>query len=152
MRPRADSARDPLWLTCAVALAAIAIQLPIFDRWFALLDEGYILQIADDVNRGNVLYRDVNVDAPFPGAFYLLAWWFRIAGTSVLSSRVLAVAGFAVFATATFRIARALLSRPWALGVLAMVLCYRVWAFPHWQIYSYSMVAATLAVLAATIE
>jgi hypothetical protein len=151
LRPRTDSARDPLWLTCAVALAAVAIQLPIFDRWFALLDEGYILQIADDVNRGNVLYRDVNVDAPFPGAFYLLAWWFRIAGTSVLSSRVLAVAGFAVFATATFRIARALLSRPFAFGVLAMVFCYRVWAFPHWHIYSYSLVSAALLSVAVAL-
>jgi len=151
LRPRADSARDPLWLTLAVALVAIAVQLPIFDRWFALLDEGYILEIADDVNRGALLYRDVNVDAPFPGAFYLLAWWFKIAGSSILSSRVLAVAGFAVFAAATFRIARALLSRPWAFGVLAMVLCYRVWAFPHWHIYSYSLVSATLLSVAVAV-
>ena len=50
-----DETRDPLWLTLAVAIAAIGVQLPIFDRWFALLDEGYILEIADDVNRGNVL-------------------------------------------------------------------------------------------------
>lgn len=151
MRPRADSARDPLWLTLAVALAAVVIQLPIFDRWFALLDEGYILQIADDVNRGAVLYRDVNVDAPFPGAFYLLAWWFRLAGSSILSSRVLAVAGFAVFAAASFRIARSLLSRPWALGVLALLFCYRVWAFPHWHIYSYSLVSATLVAVAVAL-
>jgi len=151
LRPHAESARDPLWLTCAVALAAIAIQLPIFDRWFALLDEGYILAIADDVNRGAVLYRDVNIDAPFPGAFYLLAWWFRLAGTSILSSRVLAVAGFAVFAAASFRIARALLSRPWALGVLALLFCYRVWAFPHWHIYSYSLVSATLVAVAVAL-
>ena len=139
-----DETRDPPWIALGVALAAIAVQLPILDRWFALLDEGYILQIADDVNRGNVLYRDVNVDAPFPGAFYLLAWWFRLFGTSVLSSRVLAVAGFALFATASFRIARALLPRAWAFGLLAVLLCYRIWAFPHWHIYSYSLVSAAL--------
>ena len=144
MKRTSDETRDPPALTLAVALAAIAIQLPIFDRWFALLDEGYILQIADDVNRGNVLYRDVNVDAPFPGAFYLLAWWFRLFGSSVLSSRVLAVAGFALFATASFRIARALLPRTWSFGLLATILCYRIWAFPHWHIYSYSLVSAAL--------
>jgi hypothetical protein len=144
LKPADDETRDPLWVTLAVALAAIAIQLPIFDRWFALLDEGYILEIADDINRGAVLYRDVNVDAPFPGAFYLLAWWFRLAGSSVLSSRVLAVAGFALFVTASFRIARALLPRAWSWGLLAVLLCYRVWAFPHWHIYSYSLVSAAL--------
>lgn len=144
MKRAVDDTRDPLWLTLAVALAAVLVQLPIFDRWFALLDEGYILEIADDINRGNVLYRDVNVDAPFPGAFYLLAWWFRLVGSSVLSSRVLSVAGFALFATASFRIARALLPRAWAVGLLAVILCYRIWAFPHWHIYSYSLVSAAL--------
>lgn len=151
MSERTESSRDPLWLTIAVALAAVAVQLPIFDRWFALLDEGYILEIADDINRGKVLYRDVNVDAPFPGAFYLLAWWFRLAGTSVLSSRVLAVAGFAAFAVAAFRVSRALLPRAWSLGVLAVLLCYRIWAFPHWHIYSYSLVSATLLAVAVAL-
>ncbi len=144
LKRESDETRDPLWLTLAVAIAAVGVQLPIFDRWFALLDEGYILEIADDINRGNVLYRDVNVDAPFPGAFYLLAWWFRLVGSSVLSSRVLSVAGFALFATASFRIARALLPRAWSFGLLAVILCYRVWAFPHWHIYSYSLVSAAL--------
>ncbi|MBY0280512.1 hypothetical protein K2Z84_34690 [Candidatus Binatia bacterium] len=151
MKRAADDTRDPLWLTLAVALSAVLVQLPIFDRWFALLDEGYILEIADDINRGNVLYRDVNVDAPFPGAFYLLAWWFRLFGSSVLSSRVLAVAGFALFATAAFRIARALLPRAWSLGLLAVLLCYRVWAFPHWHIYSYSLVSAALLAAAVAL-
>lgn len=151
MKAHVESSRDPLWLLAAVALVAVAVQLPIYDRWFALLDEGYILEIADDVNRGNVLYRDINVDAPFPGAFYLLAWWFRIAGSSVLSSRVLAVAGFTVFATASFAIARAYLSRAWAFGVLAVLLCYRIWAFPHWHIYSYSLVSATLLSVAVAL-
>ena len=60
-------------LMIAVAVVAILFQLTIFNRWLALLDEGYILEIADEINRGKVLYRDVYVDAPFPGAFYLLA-------------------------------------------------------------------------------
>jgi hypothetical protein len=72
-----------LGLTLAVAGATLLVQLPIFDRGIFLLDEGYMLQLADAINRGKVLYRDVNVDAPFPGAFYLLAAWFRLAGTSV---------------------------------------------------------------------
>lgn len=138
--------REALW-TLGVALAAAAFTLPIWNRWFALLDEGYILEIADEINRGKVLYRDVNVDAPFPGAFYLLAAWFRIAGASIASSRVLAIAGFSLYVTALFRIARSLLSRRAALLFVGFLLCYRVWAFPHWHIYSYSLVAAALAVV-----
>lgn len=151
MKAPAEAKRDPAWLLVVVALAAIAIQVPIADRWFALLDEGYILEIADDVNRGRVLYRDINVDAPFPGAFYLLAWWFRIAGTSILSSRVLAVGFFALFATALFRVSRAFVPRGWAFGFLALLFCYRIWAFPHWHIYSYSLVSASLLALAVAL-
>jgi len=140
-----------LWLTIAVALATVVFQWPIHDRWLALLDEGYILSIADDINRGRVLYRDVTVDAPFPGAFYFLAWWFRLTGSSVESSRVLAVVGFAVYNAALFRIARELLPRLWALAFVVLLLCYRVWAFPHWHIYSYSLMAAMLVTVAAAL-
>src|SRR5439155_533682 len=57
--------------TLGVALAAVAIQLPIYDRHLALLDEGYLLALAEEIARGKLLYRDVYVDNPFPGAFYL---------------------------------------------------------------------------------
>jgi hypothetical protein len=40
------------------------------------------------VNRGKLLYRDVYVDAPLPGAFYAMAAWSRLAGTSVWSVRL----------------------------------------------------------------
>ena len=118
-------------LTAGVGLAAVAIQLPIFDRWLALLDEGYLLELADEVNRGKLLYRDVYVDAPLPGAFYAMAAWFRVAGTSIWSSRLLAVALFALLAMLLFRVGRALLPRGWALVLAALVLCYSIWAFPH---------------------
>src|SRR3989442_5174324 len=103
--------RREAFLTAGVGLAAVAIQLPIFDRWLALLDEGYLLQLADEVNRGNLLYRDVYVDAPLPCAFYAMAAWFRIAGTSIWSSRLLAVAFFALLAMPLFRVGRAALPR-----------------------------------------
>ena len=143
--------RTDLWLTLAVVLVTVAFQWPIHDRWLALLDEGYILSIADDINRGRLLYRDVTVDAPFPGAFYLLAWWFRLTGPSVESSRILAVGGFAIYTGAVFRIVRELLPRLWALAFVVLLLCYRIWAFPHWHIYSYSLMAATLVTLAAAL-
>ncbi len=150
MNTRVTTAPDrrDLALMVLVGLGAIALQLPIHDRWAALLDEGYILAIADDVNHGRVLYRDVIVDAPLPGAFHLLAWWFRFAGTSIIASRWLAMGAFAIWAMAAWAIARAALPRSWALGFAALLAVYRIAAFPHWHIYSYSLVAATLVTCA----
>jgi hypothetical protein len=131
-------------LTASVGVAALAVQLPIFDRWIGMLDEGYILAIAEDVLRGKVLYRDVYVDNPLPGAFYVVAAWFRLVGSSVWASRVLAVCLFTVFAMLVFRLGRAVLSGRWAVLLALMLLCYRLWAFPHWHMTSYSSVSATL--------
>jgi hypothetical protein len=130
-------------LPVAVGVLAFVAQLAIFDRWFGLLDEGYVLAIADDINRGHVLYRDVYVDAPFPGAFYLLAAWFRLLGPSIRASRWLMVAAFALFAALVTRIGQELLPPAGVIALGAVVLAYRVWAFPHWHVYSYSTVAAT---------
>ena len=132
-------------------LAAVAIQLPIFDRWFGLLDEGYMLSLAAEIRRGQMLYRDVYVDAPFPAAFYLLAGWFGIAGTSVWAERVLAVGVFAVFVGASVRLATLVLPRLGAVVFAILLLCYRVWAFPHWQVFSYSSLAVTLLGLATLV-
>ncbi len=140
-RPEPLDHRD-VWIGLAVAAVAIAFQWPIHDRWLSLQDEGYILSIADDLNRGKVLYRDVTSDAPFPGAFYILSWWFLLTGPSVESTRLLAMGGFAAYCAGVYRIGRELLSRRWCYGVLFTLLCYRVWAFPHWHIYSYSLVSA----------
>jgi len=130
-------------LTLGVAVAAVAVQLPIYDRGFSLLDEGYLLTLAQEIARGKLLYRDVYVDNPFPGAFYLVAAWLGVAGTSIWSSRLLAVGAFTIFTTLLFRAARAVMPRAAALGFAALLLCYRVWAFPHWHIVSYSSLAAT---------
>lgn len=143
--------RVDILIGLAVAAVAIAFQWPIHDRWLALQDEGYILAIADDLNRGKVLYRDVTSDAPFPGAFYLLSWWFQITGPSIESSRILAMGGFALYCSAIYRICRELLSRRWCWGVVIALLCYRVWAFPHWHIYSYSLVSAVCMTVAVAL-
>lgn len=141
---------DPV-LTAGVFVATVLLQLPFFDRWLGLLDEGYVLSIADDLQHGLVPYRDVTIDAPLPAAFYVLAGWFRLVGTSVLAARWLAVLWFAVFVTVIFRLARATLPVRSALGLVVALLAYRVLAFPHWQTFSYSPVAATLATLAALV-
>lgn len=146
-RPRSRSERR--LLAVLAAAVAVLLQLAIYDRWFGLLDEGYMLALAEDIRRGHVLYRDVYVDAPLPAAFYLLAGWFTLLGSSVWASRLLAVGLFAGLVGVVVRIAAEVLPRLGVLAVFVLLLCYRLWAFPHWQVYSYSSLAATAASAAA---
>src|SRR5207247_8213746 len=81
---------------------------------------------------------------PLPGAFYLLAVAFRLAGTSVLLAREIVVVEFALLAAFFFLLLRRLVPEPFVLAGLGLLFLYRVWAFPHWQMYSYSSTALCL--------
>ena len=127
--------------------ATVLFQLPFFDLWFSLMDEGHILQFADLRLRGGEFYRDATF-YPLPGAFHFLAFVFEIFGASILVSRWVVVLEFAVFATLLFFLVRKVTSTSWALIALGCFWLYRIWCFPHWQIYSYS--TTSLVVLLAS--
>lgn len=126
------------WLLAA--LLAFAIQLPFFDRWFSFMDEGHILQFADLISRGGELYRDGTV-YPLPGAFWLLAAAFRVVEPSILVARWIVVVEYTLFVLLVLLWLRRLLSPPWLLLAFVLLLLYRFWSFPHWQMYSYSTTA-----------
>src|SRR5262249_7824120 len=69
-------------------------------------------------------------------------------GTSMESARLLAAAVFAGTTGVVYAIARWSWGRGGALGVTAAFLGYRVWAYPHWQMVSYSTLAVGLLPLA----
>lgn len=137
----------PIGIAVCVGVATLLFQLPFFDRWLSMMDEGHVVHFADLVAKGGVLYRDATI-YPLPGAFYLLSLVYRVVEPSLLVARWVVAIEFAAFAAAF-----AVLLRGWlrpafvALGVGAIWL-YRIWAFPHWQIYSYSTTALLLFLLA----
>ncbi|MDG2051969.1 MAG: glycosyltransferase family 39 protein [Myxococcota bacterium] len=132
----------------AAALATLAIQLPFFRLWFAFMDEGHMVQFADMALKGGEFYRDATF-YPLPGAFWLLAGAFDLFGASLLVSRWIVVLEFSIFVGLAYHLLRQMTSLPFAwLGVLALWV-YRVWCFPHWQIYSYS--TTSLLVLFASL-
>ncbi len=127
----------------AVAVATWAIQLPFFRLWFAFMDEGHMVQFADMVLKGGEFYRDATF-YPLPGAFWLLAWAFDLFGPSLLVSRWIVVLEFSLFVGLAYHLLRQMTNLPFAsLGVVALWV-YRVWSFPHWQIYSYSTTSLLL--------
>jgi hypothetical protein len=126
------------WL--AVVAVAFVYQLPFFDRWFSFMDEGHILLYADIIANGGELYRDATV-YPLPGAFYFLAWIFRLVEPSNLVARWIAMLEFALLVGMVFVLLRKLVPPGWALAGVGVMLLYRIWAFPHWQMYNYSSTA-----------
>jgi len=132
-----------------VAGACLALQLPIFDRWLSALDEGHVLWFSDIIARGGDLYGDATL-YPLPGAFYALAMVFRVFEPSMLLTRWIVMLESTLFAMLVYLFVRPLLSRSLAFATLALLLLYRVWAFPHWHHYSYST-TALLLLLGATL-
>jgi hypothetical protein len=129
-----------IWHSVAVAIVAVAWQLPYFDRWMSPMDEGHIVAFADMLAKGGELYRDASL-LPLPGAFYLLELAFELLGPSIRLARWIVVFEFALLVVVAFSLLRRLvpLGAAWA-GVAALLL-YRIWVFPHWQMYSYSTTA-----------
>jgi len=132
----------------AVALAALAIQAPIYDRWLAWFDEGFIYQIASELAAGAVMYRDV-AHIAFPGVFELMAGVFSLTGPSALAGRTIAVGLFTTTALLTLALARTVLPLAWAALAAALFVLHRPWAFPQWQMLHYSTLAVTLLAGAA---
>jgi hypothetical protein len=123
-----------------VFAATLLFQLPFFDRWFSFMDEGHLLHYADLIAQGGELYRDATV-YPLPGAFWLLALAFKVFGPSNLVARWILVFEFALFVSLLFWLFRRMAGTRTALIAVWILWLYRVWAFPHWHMYSYSTTA-----------
>jgi hypothetical protein len=126
-----------------VAFAVALLQLPLFNRTMSVMDEGHILMFADIVANGGELYRDATL-LPLPGSFYLLALAFKIFGPSIAVARWIALVEFALLCAFAFAAIRRITSPAFAWGGILVLLVYRVWAFPHWQMYSYSTMSLCL--------
>jgi hypothetical protein len=127
----------------SVAAAALLFQLFIYDRWISFMDEGHMLQFAALIADGGDLYRDATV-YPLPGAFYALAGIFRVVGASILVARWVVVIEFTLLAIFVLLLLRRFVPVAWSGAGLLLLFLYRVWAFPHWHMYSYTSTALCL--------
>lgn len=124
----------------------VLVYLRLLPDCFSLFDEGVLADVADRINRGTVLYREIFTYWN-PGGFWLAAGMFRLTGTTVATLRIsLAILGAAA-AVLVWRLARDYAERGPALvaGVAAALICYPLWwmASSHWY--------ATFAALAAAL-
>jgi hypothetical protein len=131
--------------------ASLVLQLAIYDRWISLMDEGFVLQTAAEVVRGKILYRDIIIPNPLPVVFYLLGAVFWLFEPTLQVARLLAVALFTIMSICVYRLARLAVGPAGAAAAGLVFVAYRMWAFPHWHMVSYSTCAIFFATLGVTL-
>jgi len=147
--PPLDLRRDGIAIVFLV-LVALAIQLPVYDRWVNLLDEGGIAVIADQINHGKPPYQ-YGVHLVFPGIFYLTAGLYRLFEPSLLVGRGFMVCVFTALVVLSYLLTRGITGRQVAFCAGLLVVAYRAWAFPHWQMLSYAPVAVLCLIATAVL-
>ena len=136
---------SPWTLVFLFGLTLLA-QRSMLDRWFNFMDEGHMLQFADMAANGHQFYRDMTF-YPLPGAFWFLALVFKVFEPTVILTRWLVAVQFSLFVTLLYVWLRRVVAWHAALAGVFMLMLYRIWAFPHWQIYSYSTTCLLMIVV-----
>ena len=135
----------------AAAIFALTVAyLWIFRRYTSMeLDEGIVLEGAQRVLRGDVLYRDF-FSYFTPGSYYFLALLFKIFGSSFLVARTALVFFGGVYSTVAYLLARRVCSRTSAIFVAALVtlttLPYRFEVLHNWDSTFWACLAVYCAV------
>lgn len=133
----------------AVIAAAFLHLMRVYNRGFNLLDEGFVLHVAERVLRGQVPYRDFFTQLT-PGAFLTLAAVFKLFGPSVIAGRWVTV-GLGLLITALFYAgARRLVSRSTAaLAALAFPIwgIAQGWFYPNYSWFALAASAGALSCL-----
>ncbi|MGH9502118.1 MAG: ArnT family glycosyltransferase [Terriglobales bacterium] len=137
----------------AVAAAIFAVTLAylwIFRRYTSIEpDEGIVLEGAQRILRGEVLYRDF-FSYFTPGSYYFLALLFKIFGSSFLVARTALVVFGGIYSSVSYLLARRVCSRASALFVAALVMLttlpYRFEVLHNWDSTLWACLAVYCAV------
>ena len=150
-RDNLSSSIPTLWWLLVVVVAAMIFCLPFVRSIFFMGDEGVLLHGAERILRGKPFYVDFFEFLP-PGGFVLTAAWLGLAGTSILSARLLAITTITAIACLIFLTCRQAskhseLSAIVAIGWLGMSQGFWTQLNHHWFTTLFSMIAfwATLA-------
>ena len=134
VRPELDTTERAI----SVAIFAVTLAyLWLFRRYtFLEPDEGIVLQGAQRILQGEVLYRDF-FSYFTPGSYYFLALLFRVFGSSFLVGRTALVFFGGIYSVISYLLARRVCSRGTALWVAALVafitIPYRFEVLHNWD-------------------
>lgn len=139
-KPRADRVPTHAWKELAVALIVFTVSclyLLLFRRYTSIEpDEGIILQGAQRILEGQVLYRDF-FSFLTPGSYYFVAYLFKVFGSSILTARTAMAVYSGLLPTLTYLLARRVSIRRSALMVTGLVAItgvpYRFLVLHNWD-------------------
>jgi 4-amino-4-deoxy-L-arabinose transferase-like glycosyltransferase len=131
-----ESQRSERWIALLIFIITAAY-LFLFRRFSTMdPDEGIVLQGAQRILRGEVLYRDF-FSFFTPGSYYLLAALFKAFGNSLMVARTALVVFGGIFSVVTYLLARRVCQRSSALTAACVVsftaLPYRFMALHNWD-------------------
>ncbi|MGH9538981.1 MAG: ArnT family glycosyltransferase [Terriglobales bacterium] len=147
VRPELDRTDQAI----AAAIFAVTVAYLWLFRHYTSMepDEGIVLEGAQRILRGQVLYRDF-FSYFTPGSYYLLALLFRVFGSSFLVARTVLVLFGGVFSAVTYLLARRVCSRASAILVAGIVtltsLPYRFEVLHNWDSTFWACLAVYCAV------
>src|SRR5580658_3404779 len=138
-------ASGAIWWLPLVGLVPAFLCAPFLHVVSSLSDEGMLLLGAERMMRGERIYADFFEFLP-PGGFVITAAWFKMAGISLLSARMLAVLTIVLITGCTFLACRqasknASLSAVLAIGWVAMSQGMWTQVSHHWFTTLFSMAA-----------
>jgi hypothetical protein len=136
-----------LLLRVAFWAAASVLAFALCRRGLTLSDEGDLLMSALSIVEGKVPYRDLDLFVT-PGAWYLNAAVFAIAGPSVIATRIAAAGCLLATMAATRRIVRTSAGPLWGDFSAGVIAIFAVWAWPTWTWSFYSPWATLFSMLA----
>src|SRR4029077_11939924 len=142
---------DPRDRAIGVAIFAVTLAyLCLFRRYTSMEpDEGIVLEGAQRVLRGEVLYRDF-FSYLTPGSYYFLALLFKVFGRSFLVARTALVLFGGIYSAVAYLLARRVCSRASAIFVAALVtlttLPYRFEVLHNWDSTLWACLAVYCAV------
>jgi 4-amino-4-deoxy-L-arabinose transferase-like glycosyltransferase len=130
--------------------AASVIYLWLFRRYTSMEpDEGIVLEGAQRILRGQVLYRDF-FSYFTPGSYYFLALLFKVFGSSFLVARTALIFFGGIYSAVAYLLARRVCSRASAMFVAALVtlttLPYRFEVLHNWDSTLWACLAVYCAV------
>ena len=148
-RDLAPADRNDQAIAAGIFVVTVAY-LWIFRRYTSMEpDEGIVLEGAQRILRGEVLYRDF-FSYFTPGSYYFFALLFKIFGSSFLVARTALVLLAGVYSTVSYLLARRVCSRASAIFVAALVtltpLPYRFEVLHNWDSTLWTCLAVYCAV------
>jgi hypothetical protein len=127
-----------------IALLAVLVQLPLYDRGIVPMDEGHHASVAMWLRHGKLLYRDLHTGI-FPGIYHVTAWLLGIFGDDLIVTRWAQLFTNVAIAVFLWLAGTRAMRSGWALVAPLLYLALVPMSFPVLAMFNYSNLAVCFA-------